>query len=79
MGGRGRAFRTPAFQRLFPAQTISRRGDTFNAVAVVILVLRLTGSGLRVAGRVAFEIALVLLLGFLAGAVVDRHPGGGSW
>lgn len=71
---RGRAFRTPAFRRLFAAQTISRWGDTFNAVALVILVFRLTESGLRVAGTVAFEIAPVLLLGFVAGAVVDRHP-----
>lgn len=71
---RGRALRTPAFRRLFAAQTISRWGDTFNAVALVILVFRLTGSGLKVAGTVAFEIAPVLLLGFLAGAVVDRHP-----
>jgi MFS family permease len=72
--GRRRAFRTPAFRRLFAAQTISRWGDTFNAVALVILVFRLTGSGLKVAGTVAFEIAPVLLLGFVAGAIVDRHP-----
>ena len=43
-------------------------------MALVILVFRLTGSGLKVAGTVAFEIAPVLLLGFVAGAVVDRHP-----
>ncbi len=71
---RSRAFRDPGFRRLFAAQTISRWGDTFNAVALVILVFRLTGSGLKVAGTVSFEIAPVLLLGFLAGAVVDRHP-----
>jgi MFS family permease len=29
---------------------------------------------LRVAGTVAFEIAPVLLLGFVAAAIVDRHP-----
>jgi MFS family permease len=69
-----RAFHTPAFRSLFLAQTVSRWGDTFNAVALVILVFRLTGSGLRVAGTVAFEIVPVLLLGFLAGAIVDRHP-----
>lgn len=67
------AFASPAFRRLFAAQTISRWGDTFNAVALVILVFRLTGSGLSVAGTVAFEIAPVLLLGFVAGAFVDRH------
>lgn len=48
-------------------------GDTFNAVALVILVYRLTGSGVKVAGTVAFEIAPVMLLGFVAGAVVDRY------
>jgi MFS family permease len=66
--------RSPGFRRLFIAQTVSRWGDTLNAVALVILVFRLTGSGLRVAGTVAFEIAPVLLLGFVAGAVTDRRP-----
>lgn len=67
-----RALGRTGFRRLFAAQTISRCGDTFNMVAVVILVYRLTGSGLKVAGTVAFEIAPVLLFGFLAGSVVDR-------
>ncbi|MEO5680013.1 MAG: MFS transporter, partial [Acidimicrobiales bacterium] len=67
-----RALRRPGFRRLFAAQTISRWGDTFSSVALVILVYRLTGSGLKVAGTVAFEIAPVILLGFVAGAVVDR-------
>ena len=70
----GRLVRSPAFRRLFAAQTVSRWGDTLNAVALVILVFELTGSGLRVAGTVAFEIVPVLLLGFAAGAVVDRRP-----
>jgi MFS family permease len=70
----GSAFRSPGFRRLFWAQTISRWGDTFNAVALVIAVFHLTGSGLRVAGTVAFEIAPVLLLGFVAGAIVDHYP-----
>jgi MFS family permease len=62
------------FRRFFAARTISQWGDTFNAVAIVILVYRLTGSGLRVGGAVAFEIAPVLLFGFVAGAIVDRLP-----
>jgi len=65
--------RSPAFRRLFAAQTISRWGDTFSAVALVLAVFRLTGSGVQVAATVAFEIVPVLLLGFVAGAVVDRH------
>lgn len=68
------AFAAPGFRRLFVAQTVSRWGDTLNAVALVVLVYRLTGSGLKVGATVAFEIAPVLLLGFVAGAVVDRRP-----
>jgi MFS family permease len=68
------ALRAAPFRRLFLAQTISRWGDTFNYVALVILVFRLTGSGLKVAGTVAFEIAPVLVFGFIAGAMVDRLP-----
>lgn len=71
--GMRRALQRPGFRRLFAAQTISRWGDTFNSVALVILVYQLTGSGLKVAGTVAFEIVPVVLLGFVAGAVVDRY------
>jgi hypothetical protein len=38
------------FRRLFLAHSISRAGDAFNAVALVVLVFQLTGSGLGVAG-----------------------------
>ncbi len=72
--GLRRVLAQPGFRGLFAAQTISRWGDTFNSVALVILVYRLTGSGLKVAGTVAFEIVPVVLLGFVAGAVVDRYP-----
>ena len=68
-----RALGHPGFRRLFAAQTISRWGDTFNSVALVILVYELTGSGVKVAGTVMFEIAPVLLFGFIAGSVVDRY------
>ncbi|MDP9402196.1 MAG: MFS transporter [Actinomycetota bacterium] len=69
-----RALAAPRFRRLFLAQTVSRWGDTFNAVALVILVFELTGSGVNVALTVAFEVVPVLLFGFLAGSVVDRLP-----
>ncbi len=72
--GLRRALAHAGFRRLFAAQTISRGGDTFNSVALVILVYRLTGSGLKVAGTVAFEIVPVVVLGFVAGAVADRYP-----
>ncbi|CAN5513809.1 hypothetical protein BH24ACT5_BH24ACT5_28570 [soil metagenome] len=67
-------FRHREFRRLFIAQTVSRWGDTFNAVALVIVVFQLTNSGINVSGVVALEIAPVLVLGFIAGTVVDRLP-----
>lgn len=69
-----RALAVGEFRRLFFAQTISRWGDVFSAVALVIVVYRLTGSGIQVGGIVAMEIAPVLLLGVVAGTVVDRLP-----
>jgi predicted MFS family arabinose efflux permease len=62
------------FRRLFLAHSVSRAGDAFNTVALVVLVFELTGSGLGVAGGVMFEIAPVLLLGPLAGLAADRLP-----
>lgn len=59
------------FRRLFLAHSVSRAGDAFNTVALVVLVFNLTGSGLGVAGTVAFEVLPILLLGPLAGLVVD--------
>jgi len=61
-------------RRLFLAQTVSRAGDAFNTVALVILVFQLTGSGIRVAATVAFEILPILLLGPIAGMAADRFP-----
>ncbi|QYG94328.1 MFS transporter (plasmid) [Iamia sp. SCSIO 61187] len=63
----------PAFRRFWAAQTVSRWGDTFNSVALVIVVYELTGSGVKVAGTVALEIAPVILFGFIAGSFVDRY------
>jgi MFS family permease len=64
----------PAYRRLFAAQTISRWGDTFNTVALVVLVFGLTGKGLGVTGVVLAEIAPVLLFAPAAGLLVDRWP-----
>lgn len=66
--------RRPEFRRIFLAHSISRAGDAFNAVALVVLVFRLTGSGRGVAAIVAFEVAPVLVLGPIAGVVADRYP-----
>jgi len=69
-----RALAAPRFRRLLAARTFSRWGDIFSGVAMVVLVYRLTGSGLKVAGTVIFEIVPVLVFGLFAGAAVDRLP-----
>lgn len=66
---------SPEFRRLFVAHAVSRAGDAFNTVALVVLVFELTGSGLGVAGVVMFEeVVPVLLLGPVAGLAADRLP-----
>lgn len=62
------------FRRLFLAHSVSRAGDAFNTVALVVLVFKLTGSGVGVAGAVMFEVLPVLLLGPSAGLAADRLP-----
>lgn len=68
-----RALLRAGFRRLFAAQTISRWGDTFKSVALVILVYR-TGSGVKVAGTVAFEIGVSLST--TASVVSSTYPDG---
>lgn len=62
------------FRRLFLAHSVSRAGDAFNTVALVVLVFRLTGSGIGVTGAVMSEVVPVLLLGPVAGLAADRLP-----
>lgn len=64
----------PTFRRVFLAHATSRAGDAFNTVALVVLVFRLTGSGLGVAATVVFEVLPVILLGPIAGVLADRYP-----
>jgi len=67
-------FAQPDYRRLWSARTISQWGDTFNVVALALLIYDLTGSGLGVSGVVVAEILPVLLLAPVAGTLVDRWP-----
>lgn len=64
--------RNPELRRLFAAHAVSRAGDAFNTVALIVLVFNLTGSGLGVAGVVVFEVLPVLIFGPVAGLLADR-------
>lgn len=62
-------------RRYFPlwlGQLLSSFGDTLHYIALVVLVFRLSGQGLAVAGVVAAEVVPVLLLGPVAGVIIDR-------
>ena len=67
-------FRRRGYRRLWAARTTSQCGDVFNAVALSVLVLQLTGSATGVSGVVLAEIVPVLLFAPLAGTLADRLP-----
>jgi MFS family permease len=64
--------RSRSYFPLWLGQLISNFGDTLHYIALVVLVYQLTGHGLAVAGLVAAEIVPVLVLGPVAGVVIDR-------
>lgn len=57
---------------LWLSQLVSNFGDTLHYIALVVLVFEMTGRGAAVAVLVAAEIVPVLLLGPIAGVVIDR-------
>lgn len=64
--------RSPRYFPLWLSQLVSNFGDTLHYIALVVLVYQLTGQGAAVAVLVAAEIIPVLLLGPIAGVVIDR-------
>jgi MFS family permease len=71
-GAYGQVIRSPSYFPLWLAQLLSSFGDTLHYIALVVLVFQLTGQGVAVAGLVAAEIVPVLLLGPVAGVMIDR-------
>ncbi|GAC1611486.1 MAG: MFS transporter [Mycobacteriales bacterium] len=64
----------PGYRRLWAARTVSQIGDVAQFTTLALLLVTLTGSALGVTGAVVAEIAAVLLLGPVAGSLVDRLP-----
>lgn len=64
--------RSPRYFPLWLGQLASNFGDTLHYIALVVLVYELTGRGVAVAALVAAEIVPVLLLGPVAGVIIDR-------
>lgn len=64
--------RSPSYFPLWLSQLVSSLGDTLHYIALVVLVYQLTGRGAAVALLVAAEVVPILLLGPVAGVVIDR-------
>ena len=64
--------RSRSYFPLWLGQLISNFGDTLHYIALVVLVFQLTGQGLALAALVVAEIVPVLMLGPVAGVVIDR-------
>ena len=72
LGAYGDVIRSRTYFPLWLGQLLSNFGDTLHYIALVVLVFRLSGQGLAVAGVVATEIVPVLLLAPVAGVIIDR-------
>src|SRR5918911_1082913 len=70
--GRVRALRTRNFRLFFIGQLISNSGNWLTMVALTLLVLHLTGSGVAVGALAACQFGPILLLSPFAGLVADR-------
>lgn len=68
----GRVISSRTYFPLWLGQLVSNFGDTINYVALVVLVYKLSGSGLAVALTVVLEIVPILLLAPIAGVIIDR-------
>ncbi|HEX2911022.1 MAG TPA: MFS transporter [Chloroflexia bacterium] len=72
----GRAYleivRSPNYFPLWFGQLVSNFGDTLNYIALVVLIFRVAGQGVAVSGLVAFEVLPYILLGPIAGVILDR-------
>ena len=72
LGAYGGVVRSRSFFPLWLGQLVSSFGDTLHYIALVVLVFQLTGQGVAVAAVAAAEIVPVLVLGPVAGVIIDR-------
>ena len=66
------SLRTRNFRLYFTGQLISNTGNWLTNVALILLVLKLTGSGLAVGLLAAFQYGPILFLSAWGGAIADR-------
>jgi MFS family permease len=67
------SFRSRNFRLFFIGQTVSNTGNWLTLVALTLLVLHRTGSGVAVGVLSACQFGPILLLSAWAGVIIDRH------
>ncbi|MEK9628205.1 MAG: MFS transporter [Nitrospinota bacterium] len=61
-----------SFRNLWFGQVVSELGDWLNSIAIYALILRLSDSGMAMAGAMMAKLLPVVLISPIAGVVVDR-------
>ena len=62
----------PAFRNLWYGQVVSELGDWLNSIAIYALIIKLSGSGMAMAGAMMAKLLPIVLISPIAGVVVDR-------
>ncbi|MFP6637265.1 MAG: MFS transporter, partial [Nitrospinaceae bacterium] len=62
----------PSFRNLWYGQVVSELGDWLNSIAIYVLILKLSDSGMAMAGAMMAKLLPIVLVSPIAGVVVDR-------
>ena len=62
----------PPFRNLWYGQVVSELGDWLNSIAIYALILKLSNSGMAMAGAMMAKLLPIVLVSPIAGVIVDR-------
>ena len=62
----------PEFRNLWYGQVVSELGDWLNSIAIYALILKLSDSGMAMAGAMMAKLLPIVLISPIAGVIVDR-------
>ena len=62
----------PEFRNLWYGQVVSELGDWLNSIAIYALILKLSDSGMAMAGAMMAKLLPIVLVSPIAGVIVDR-------
>ena len=60
------------FRNLWCGQVVSELGDWLNSIAIYALILKLSDSGMAMAGAMMAKLLPIVLISPIAGVIVDR-------